>query len=253
MEFYQNLKFGIIGGGQLGRMLIQAGLDLNLQPSILDPDPDAPCAPFTRNFVVGSLTDYDNVYNFGKGKDLLTIEIENVNIDALFKLQKEGVKVYPQPEVIKIIQDKRLQKEFYKKHKIPTAEFKLVKNKEELQKMKDFLSAFQKLGRSGYDGRGVQKLNTIADLPHAFEGESLLEKMVDFEKELSVIIARNENGEVVTFPVVEMVFHPEETVALKIIAGQGQGIGFAKTLSTLQYIQKKTPPCPEQYQKSVFR
>jgi 5-(carboxyamino)imidazole ribonucleotide synthase len=210
MEFYQNLKFGILGGGQLGRMLIQAGLDLNLQPAVLDPDPDAPCAPFTRQFTIGSLTDFDSVYNFGKGKDLLTIEIENVNTEALLKLQKEGVKIFPQPEVIKVIQDKRLQKQFYKKHGIPTADFRLIKDKEDLKNHIDFLPAFQKLGRSGYDGKGIQKINTKEDIEKGFEGESVLEKLVDYDKELSVIIARNEDGEVITFPVVEMVFHPEE-------------------------------------------
>lgn len=212
MEFYQDLKFGILGGGQLGRMLIQAGFDLNLQPSVLDPDPDAPCAAFTKQFVNGSLTDFESVYNFGKGKDLLTIEIENVNADALLQLQEEGVKVFPQAQVIKILQDKRLQKQFYKDHGIPTSDFILLGHRDEIKKHSAFLPAFQKLGKSGYDGKGVQRISGAQDIDKGFEGESLLEKLVDYEKELSVIVARNEKGEVSTYPVVEMVFHPVENL-----------------------------------------
>lgn len=206
--FYQDYKFGIIGGGQLGKMLIQACPDLNLHPSVLDPDNEAPCVPYTNDFVCGSLTDYDSVYNFGKGKDLLTIEIENINVAALVKLEKEGTKVYPQPLVIQIIQDKRKQKEFYKKNGIPTSDFVLVKDKSEIAQHSKMFPVFQKLGTSGYDGRGVQAIRTLADIDNALDGESLLEKEVDFEKELSVIVARNADGAIAVYPVVEMVFHP---------------------------------------------
>lgn len=212
MQFYQEFKFGILGGGQLGRMLIQAGIDYNLQPSVLDPDPNAPCALVVKDFLVGDLTDFETVYQFGKGKDLITIEIENVNVEALKKLQSEGVKVYPQPEIIEIIQDKRLQKQFYQKNSIPTSDFVLISNKKQIEEHKNFLPAFQKLGKAGYDGRGVQRISNINDLPKAFDEESLLEKLVDFEKEISVIVARNANGEVKTYPVVEMVFHPEHNL-----------------------------------------
>jgi len=160
------------------------------------------------DFVQGDITDFEQVYRFGKGKDLLTIEIENVNADALEKLSSEGVRVFPQPSVIKIIQDKRLQKQFYKDHGIPTSEFVLVDSKHEIQNHTDLFPVFQKLGKSGYDGRGVYKIESQSDIPNALEGPSVLEKLVDFEKELSVIVARNERGEVVTYPVVEMVFHP---------------------------------------------
>lgn len=205
--FYQNFKVGILGGGQLGRMLIQAGVDLNISFSILDPDPQAPChelAPFT----CGKLTDYETVMNFGKACDLITIEIENVNTQALKELEKMGKKVFPQPHLIELIQDKRKQKEFYREKKIPTADFLLVSNRADVMKYTSFLPAVNKLGREGYDGRGVQVLRSEDDLSKAFDAPGLLEKLIDFEKEISVIVSRNEQGEVSSFPAVEMVFHP---------------------------------------------
>ncbi len=210
--FYQNLKFGIIGGGQLGRMLVQACLDFNLHPSILDPDGEASCVPYASSFTQGSLTDYDTVYNFGKGKDLLTIEIENINVNALEKLEQEGTKVYPQPRVIRIIQDKRIQKQFFKDHQIPTSDFVLIKNKSEIEQHQHLFPVFQKLGTSGYDGRGVQAIRSVADIAKALDGEGLLEKEVKFAKELSVIVARSPKGEVMVYPVVEMVFHPVQNL-----------------------------------------
>ena len=201
-------RLGILGGGQLGRMLLQAGIDLNLYTLILDPDPDAPCKSLCNEFVEGSFADYDAVYAFGKKCDIVTIEIEHVNTGALRKLQQEGVKVYPEPEVIKIIQDKGLQKEFYRQHQIPTADFRLLQDRTELNQHINFLPAFQKLRTLGYDGRGVRKISSPADFEKGFEGPSVLEKLVDYEKELAVIVARNQNGEVTCFPVVELVFHP---------------------------------------------
>jgi 5-(carboxyamino)imidazole ribonucleotide synthase len=208
VKFYGDFKLGVLGGGQLGRMLIQAATDLNIDIYCLDPDASAPCAQLAKGFEVGSLTDFDTVYKWGKDKNLITIEIENVNVEALEKLQAEGIKVHPQPEVIKIIQDKRTQKQFYKEKNIPTSDFILTDTIEDIQKNISFFPAFQKLGRSGYDGRGVQRLETAADLPKALEGFSLLEKKVEYEKELSVVVARNEKGEVSAFPVVELVYHP---------------------------------------------
>jgi len=206
--FYQNFKIGIIGGGQLGRMLIQSGIDLNITFSVLDPDPQAPChqlAPFT----CGKLTDYQTVWNFGQDCDLITIEIENVNTKALGDLEKAGKKVFPQPAIIELIQDKRKQKQFFKDHQIPTADFLLVENKEEILRHQSYLPAVNKLGREGYDGRGVQLLRSKEDFPKAFDAPGLLEKLIDFEKEISVIVSRNEAGGIATFPAVEMVFHPE--------------------------------------------
>lgn len=207
--FYQNIKFGIIGGGQLGRMLIQACPDFNLQPSVLDADENAPCKPYTQDFVQGNLTDFDTVYRFGKGKDLITIEIENINVQALAKLEKEGTTVYPQPRVIKIIQDKRIQKQFFKDNQIPTSDFVFIKDKSEILQHEAMFPVFQKLGTSGYDGRGVQAIRNNSDIKNALEGEGLLEKEISFQKELSVLVARNPDGEVMTYPVVEMVFNKE--------------------------------------------
>jgi 5-(carboxyamino)imidazole ribonucleotide synthase len=207
--FSSNFKLGILGGGQLGRMLIQSAIDFNTYIKILDGDAHAPCRPFAHEFVHGSLMDYDTVYAFGKTVEVLTIEIEHVNVDALEQLEREGVKVYPQPAVIRTIQDKRVQKQFYRDNHIPTADFVLIANRDEVHQHSHFLPAFQKLGKSGYDGRGVQRLKTKDDLAKAFTEPSLLEKAVDFEKEISIIVARSVKGEVSVFPPVELVFHPE--------------------------------------------
>lgn len=207
LSFQQNFKLGVLGGGQLGRMLIQAGIDFNIPFSILDPDEHAPCATLAE-FHHGKLTDYDTVMKFGSTCDVITIEIENVNTAALKALMQQGKKVYPQPDVIELIQDKRTQKAFYKNNGIPTAEFILVQNADEVKANASFLPAVNKLGKEGYDGRGVQILRNEKDLVNAFDAPGLLEKLIDFDKEISVIVARNEAGEIKTFPVVEMVFHP---------------------------------------------
>lgn len=207
LSFEQNFKLGILGGGQLGRMLIQSGIDFNIPFATLDPDEHAPCASLAE-FHHGKLTDYDTVMKFGSACDVITIEIENVNTTALKALARAGKKVYPQPDVIELIQDKRTQKIFYRDYDIPTAPFILVENAVDVKKNKNFLPAVNKLGREGYDGRGVQILRTLEDLDKAFDAPGLLEELVDFEKEISVIVARNERGDITTFPVVEMVFHP---------------------------------------------
>ena len=210
-EFSTETKIGILGGGQLGRMLIQAGIDLNLKFKVLDPDIHAPCAAIS-NFKEGKLTDYETVIRFGSECDILTIEIENVNTEALKELQKKGKKVFPQPEIVELIQDKRKQKTFYKENHIPTADFILVENKADANLYTSFLPAVNKLGKEGYDGRGVQVIKTAGDLRKAFDAPGFLEKLVPFEKEIAVIVARNELGEVKTFPAVEMVFHPEQNL-----------------------------------------
>lgn len=206
--FSKNFKLGLLGGGQLGRMLLQAAIDLDIHVKALDPDPDAPCAKIAPEFVVGSFLDYDTVYQFGQDCEVITIEIENVNLEALKKLRSEGKKVFPQPEVLEIIQDKRIQKQFYLDNNLPTSDFILTDSVEDISKNLDFLPAFNKLGKGGYDGRGVQKLSSEIDLPLAFTEPSLLEKAIDFDKEIAVIVARNEHGEIKTFPTVECVFHP---------------------------------------------
>ena len=149
---------GVLGGGQLGRMLIQSAIDFNLSVHVLDPNPQAPCHAIATRFTVGSLTDFDTVYAFGQTCDLLTIEIENVNTEALKRLRDEGTSVYPEPEVIELIQDKRAQKQFYQQQGIPTADFALTESRADLMQYVDRLPAVHKLGRAGYDGRGVQVL-----------------------------------------------------------------------------------------------
>lgn len=206
---YQQLRLGILGGGQLGKMLIQAAADWNILTKVLDPDPDAPCRALASEFVCGPLTDYDTVMAFGQGLDALTIEIENVNTEAMQALANAGVRVSPPPALVRLIQDKRDQKQFYQAHGIPTADFVLTADRAGAAGHADFLPAMHKLGKAGYDGRGVQKIASVADLPKAFDAPGLLEKLVDFEKEISVIVARNADGETRTFPVVELVFNPE--------------------------------------------
>ena len=205
----QQLHIGILGGGQLGRMLIQNAINLNLSVFALDPDKNAPCKFLVKKFTQGSLTDYDAVYNFGKDKDLITIEIENVNIDALKALEKEGIKVYPQPHIIELIQDKGSQKMFYQRNNIPSPDFFLVEDKSQIQKYADYFPFFQKLRKGGYDGKGVTKLVSPHHLDKAFDAPSVLERLVDFDKELAVIVARSESGEIKCFPVVECEFNPE--------------------------------------------
>jgi 5-(carboxyamino)imidazole ribonucleotide synthase len=169
----------------------------------------APCKHLCQKFTNGSLTDYDTVYTFGKECDLITIEIENVNIEALEKLESEGKLVYPQPKVLKTIKDKGLQKEFYRENNIPTAPYFLVSNKHEIKSYEPHFPFAHKLRTGGYDGKGVELLRSMADFDKAFDAPSVLEKLVDIKQEISVIIARNESGQMAHFPPVEMEFNPE--------------------------------------------
>lgn len=212
------LKLGILGGGQLGRMLIQEAINYNLTTLVLDPDADAPCKHIANYFENGSITDYDTVYNFGKKADIITIEIEKVNVDALEQLEKEGKKVYPQPRVIRLIQDKGIQKQFFKENDIPTAPFMLVNSKEDLSSGKFPFPYILKLRKDGYDGKGVMKINNFEDVKNAFDAPTLIEELVDFEKEIAVIVARNANGDVKTFPMVEMEFNPEANLVEFLIS-----------------------------------
>jgi 5-(carboxyamino)imidazole ribonucleotide synthase len=188
-------------------MLIQETINLDIDVHVLDPDPDAPCRDIAHAYTNGNFKDYDTVLAFGKGMDVLTIEIEHVNVDALEELEKQGVKVYPQPNVIRLIQDKGAQKEFYAEHGIPTSDYRLI-GENEVKNHTDFFPFFQKLRTGGYDGKGVQSLKSADDVSKAFSEPSVLEKAVDLEKELSVIVARNASGEVKTFPTVELEFNP---------------------------------------------
>ena len=209
-KWYGNsFRLGMVGGGQLGRMFIQEAINFDVQVHSLDPDPEAPCKSIATSFTVGSLNDYDTLYNFGLDKDVITVEIENVNIEALERLEAEGKKVFPQPRILKIIQDKGLQKQFYLDNNIPTASFELVENKSEINSHVTSFPFMQKLRKGGYDGKGVQPLRSNEDLNHAFDAPSVLEKMIPFVKELSIIVARNENGQTAVYPAVECEFNPE--------------------------------------------
>lgn len=207
--FYKGFKIGVLGGGQLGRMLLQKSYSYNLEMAFVDPDPKAPCREISNWFYKGDLNDAQLVYDFGKKCDVVTIEIENVNVDALAKLEKEGIKVFPQPAALKTIQDKGLQKLFYQKYNINTAEFYLIENKNEISLFADKFPLVQKLRKGGYDGKGVQILKDSNDLAKAFEAPSVLERLVDIKKEISVIAARSQDGSVTAYPAVEMEFNPE--------------------------------------------
>ncbi|RZJ20309.1 MAG: 5-(carboxyamino)imidazole ribonucleotide synthase [Acinetobacter sp.] len=212
------LKLGILGGGQLGRMLIQEAINYNLTTLVLDPDPDAPCKSIANKFECGSITDFDTVYNFGKKADIITIEIEKVNIEALEQLEKEGKMVFPQARVIRLIQDKGVQKQFFKENDIPTAPFQLVNSKADLTSGNFSFPYILKQRKDGYDGKGVMKISNLADVDNAFEAPSLIEELVDFDKEIAVIVARNANGDMKTFPMVEMEFNAEANLVEFLIS-----------------------------------
>ena len=187
-EHFTAPRLGILGGGQLGRMLLQDAINLDINISVLDPDPEAPCRHLADHFETGSFKDYDTVYRFGKTVDILTVEIEHVNVDALEALEKEGVIVRPSSRILRLVQDKGAQKIFYRTHGIPTAEFHLIEHHEELPGHAGLLPVMQKLRTGGYDGKGVTPLRTVTDFTNAFNAPSVLEKMVDFDKELAVIV-----------------------------------------------------------------
>ncbi len=203
------LKLGMLGGGQLGRMFIQEATNYDVSVHVMDGDANAPCKNTSATFTHGSITDFDSVYAFGKDKDVITVEIENVNIEALEKLEKEGKNVFPQPRVLKIIQDKGIQKQFYMDNGIPTSDFEMITSQAELNNYISRFPLVQKMRTGGYDGKGVQILRTAADCSKGFDVPSILERMIPFEKELSVIVARNEKGETAVFPTVECEFSEE--------------------------------------------
>lgn len=204
----ETFKVGILGGGQLGRMVIQEAINYNVHIHCLDPDPKAPCEPIAHSFTAGKLTDFDTVMAFGADKDVLTVEIEHVNVQALTALEQRGKKVFPQPRVLSTIQDKGTQKTFYADNNIPTAPFQLVNNKAELLQQDLTFPFVLKLRTGGYDGKGVQIIRSAADLENCFDAPCVIEQMIPFTKELSVIVARNEKGETAVYPTVECEFSP---------------------------------------------
>jgi 5-(carboxyamino)imidazole ribonucleotide synthase len=211
---YYSSKFrlGIVGGGQLGKMLLSETQRLDIKTKVLDPAANAPSRVGSKEFEQGSLQDYDSVYNFGKNCDVLTIEIENVNTEALAQLEKEGKKVFPQASIINLIKNKITQKEFYTAEGIPTAAFQTYFNKLELveacQNSSQSFPFVWKVATGGFDGRGVSVIRAQEDLENLADGACLTEELIPFEKEIAVIVARSEKGEVKAFPTVEMDFHP---------------------------------------------
>ncbi|MGA9213519.1 5-(carboxyamino)imidazole ribonucleotide synthase [Kaistella sp.] len=200
------MKIGILGGGQLGRMLIQEALKYDDEFYVLDPNTDCSCANISF-FTKGDFNQKQDVLDFGKSKDVVSIEIEHVNVEALEELEKQGVKVIPNSNIIKIIQQKILQKKFYQKNDIPSPDFQMIDSKKD--EIKINFPFVQKLNTGGYDGKGVQIIKDGSDLINLWDEPSVLENLVDIDKELSLIIAKNERGEIKSFPVTEMVADPK--------------------------------------------
>lgn len=211
--FSSDFKLGILGGGQLGKMMLYETRKWDIFTKVLDSSNEAPSRISCNEFVQGSLLDFDTVYNFGKDVDVLTIEIENVNLDALEKLESEGVKVFPQPKALRIIQNKAKQKLFYIDNEIPTADFQrfayLSEIEDSIENGALKLPFVWKVAQFGYDGQGVRVVRNLADLQGLPKGECIAETMIPFKNELAVIVSRNSKGEIKTYPVVEMEFHPE--------------------------------------------
>jgi 5-(carboxyamino)imidazole ribonucleotide synthase len=200
------LKAGILGGGQLGRMLLQAAANYPVETYLMENDTNAPAAHLCHHFTMGDIRNFDDVYRFGSGLDAITIEIESVNVEALEKLESEGVKVYPSPAALRIIKNKISQKEFYKVHQIPTSPFVVTSNLNELRQHSTYLPAVHKIAEGGYDGRGVQVIRISQDMDKGFDAPSVLEKMVDIQQEVAQIVAINHKGEAAFYPPVDMVF-----------------------------------------------
>jgi 5-(carboxyamino)imidazole ribonucleotide synthase len=202
------MKVGILGGGQLGRMLLQAAANFDVTTYVLENDPHCPAAHLCHHFMQGNIQDYDQVYAFGKNLDAITIEIEAVNVEALEQLEKEGVKVYPTPSAIKTIKNKILQKQFYQQHEIPTSPFHITSQSAELLQHISFLPAVHKLGEGGYDGKGVQVINDESEIELGFNAPSVLEKKVKIAKEIALIVGMNAASKTIIYPPAEMIFDP---------------------------------------------
>jgi len=211
--FSSNFKLGILGGGQLGKMLLAETRKFDIQTYVIDPSDESPCKIACNHFSIGDLTDFETVYNFGKQVNVLTFEIELVNVEALEKLESEGIKVYPSSETLRKIQNKGIQKDFYKSNKIPTADYERFSGKIALkvkvEKNQIQLPFVWKCTEFGYDGNGVKIIRKSSDLDSLPNVECIAEEMIPFKKELAVIVCRNVSGEIKTYPVVEMEFHPE--------------------------------------------
>ena len=202
------MNLGILGGGQLGRMLLQAAANFDVTTHVLEKDPNCPAAHLCHHFQLGDILDFDTVYQFGKKLDALTIEIEAVNVDALEQLEKEGLKVYPTPAAIRIIKNKILQKQFYAANEIPSSAFHITQHQSEILQYINFLPAVHKLAEGGYDGKGVQIIHNEASIEQGFNAPAVLEKKVRIAKEIALIVGMNAQGETVIYPPAEMIFDP---------------------------------------------
>lgn len=209
--FRRQIRVGVIKGGQLGKMLLQEAASFDIHAMVMDNDAHCPCRHLA-DFTQGDCDSYDDVYAFGKKVDVLTFEYEHINVEALKRLKAEGVLVYPDPSILEMVQNKGVQKEFYRRNGIPTSDFKLVNNRLALRMHEDFFPAVQKTCKAGYDGKGIYKINTKEDMAGAFDEPSVIEKWVDFDKEISVLMARNAKGETIFYPTVEMMFHPQKNL-----------------------------------------
>lgn len=200
------LKVGILGGGQLGRMLLQAAANYPVETYVMENDEECPAAHLCHRFTKGDIRSFEDVYQFGRGLDALTIEIESVNDEALEKLESEGVKVYPRPSALRTIKNKITQKQYYTLHSIPTAEYIITQNLDGVRNRLDLLPAVHKIGMGGYDGKGVQMIRTKEDVEKGFDQPGVLEKMIAIDKEIAQMIAIGEKGETAIYPPVDMVF-----------------------------------------------
>lgn len=206
-------RLGILGGGQLGRMFIQEAISYDIHVHIMENDLNAPSANIATTFKKGDITNYEDVMAFGKDMDVITVEIENVNIKALYDLEKAGVKVYPQPNILEIIKDKGLQKTFYRENNIPTSDFELVDANPDLNLLEGNIPFVHKVRTGGYDGKGVEIIRSKEDLKTTFSEASIIEELVPFVKELSVIVSRNADGQTAVYPTVECEFNEVNLVA----------------------------------------
>lgn len=213
-----NQTIGILGAGQLGKMLYLAGANMALDIALMDKSVEMPAGKISKNYFIGDFTNYDDVLAFGRDKDIITIEIENINVEALKELEKGGKTVYPQADIIELIQDKGLQKDFYKNHKFPASNYKKYNSKFDLER--DLLEGavvfpfVQKMRKGGYDGRGVQIIRNQRDMFDSFSSDFIIESLVKIKKEISVVTCRSADGEIVTYDPVEMVFDPQNHILL---------------------------------------
>jgi 5-(carboxyamino)imidazole ribonucleotide synthase len=207
-------RIGLLGGGQLGRMMIREAIDMDMRVYVLDPSKDCSCKEIASGLIVGDFKDFHTVMAFGREMDVVTVEIEHVNTDALRQLKQQGKMVYPDPGILEMIRDKGTQKEFFSKHNIPTSAFRLVDGKKDISQF----PVVQKLRTGGYDGRGVQILRSESDISKAFDAPSVLEDLVDIKMEIAVMVARGRDGSRRVYPAVEMVFDPEANLVDNLVA-----------------------------------